>query len=85
MTKLEEKLIELGYEEIALDNIRYFKWINDWRITFVLNKDNETYQDYFIAHKKDDGVRTLEDIYQLMFTFNEMQKDLEVLKEYENS
>ena len=80
MTKLEEKLIELGYERCS-----YYKY----------EKKFETYCEMFcevdIKEKPKgrlrlgiyDWIYTQQDIDNLQQAFNEMQKDLEVLKKHE--
>ena len=60
MTKLEEKLIELGYERYN-DTYNFGKIKGNSTNTNVVTKDVHTHQ-----------------------AFNEMQKDLEVLKKYED-
>lgn len=83
MTKLEEKLLDLGYEKtfgsghwckeydgnksISINTDEYYKKIKDYYIHFYS----------FIECQQD-----LDDLQQ---AFNEMQKDLEILKECEEN
>ena len=81
MTKLEEKLIELGYKQFA--KIGYEKFCQSTRIVIGVNsKTKEIYgkiKDNFNYIDKDYQIN------ELVSAFNIMQKDLEVLKEYESA
>lgn len=79
MTKLEEKLIELGYERSHIPRI-YIKRIycnniqmNIWGNTIMKPKI-----------QTNNIVESQQDIHNLQQAFNEMQKDLEILKGVEN-
>lgn len=98
MTKLEEKLIQLGYEfiiDVEIDSIyinsiweKWFFWKphKDYPITYqfklriFLKKDDNRTFDYYIHT---DCVREQYQITALQQAFNQLQNDLEVLKEYE--
>lgn len=72
MTKLEQKLIELGYQDY-----QYYwqktRWINDTFVIVQISKDLK-------GLIKDLFVNSQEHINNIQQAFNEMQKDLEVLK-----
>lgn len=76
MTKLEEKLIELGYERYALD-ILYRKKINSSQIFIKVDDEEETIADYYIKS----FIVNNGDLTNSTRAFNQMQKDLEVLKQ----
>ena len=91
MTKLEEKLLELGYE-YASPNGYYSRLKND----YVMRYEKDTEEDYQIIIDLDYKTKTKiidyyislsilrpKDMDNLQQAFNIMQKDLEVLKEYE--
>ena len=82
MTKLEEKLIELGYVEGIFQNryIKYYQQTDNYILVQLYSdrkkvKSSSLYCGMAIYKQKD--IETLQQ------AFNEMQKDLEVLKEYE--
>ena len=82
MTKLEEKLIELGYEkericEYTKDFIKEQFYLMITINPYTRNKivDNYVFQYSF--------TKTQQDIDNLQQAYNQLQKDLEVLKEYE--
>ena len=80
MTKLEQKLQELGYEQHALDFVTYEKYLFKDTIYIYITLDG--YREK-IKHKCIeiiDGVEKQQDIFNLQKAFNIMQKDLEVLK-----
>ena len=81
MTKLEEKLLELGYERVRLQfsNISIYNKIGKHALFVIKILENEIF-DYHL-HK---NIHNQNDIDNLQQAFNEMQKDLEVLKDYEN-
>lgn len=82
MTKLEEKLIELGYkyvESIECYGKKYSRFIS---IFIELNKDKSKVNDYDVEYttyrfKKQEQIDVLQQAY------NEMQNDLEVFNECE--
>ena len=84
MTKLEEKLIELGYKNYGLGDYgyRYEKTFKDVRIIIdyfkLLGKINNCHIIY-----KNVAIKTQQDIDNLQQAFNQLQNDLDVLKEYE--
>ena len=84
MTKLEEKLQELGYEQGVTLKHLYFKEIYNTRIMLWLNKSRSNItKDSGVLKNESIYVRKQQEIYNLQQAFNEMQRDLEVLKEYE--
>lgn len=78
MTKLEEKLIELGYESDS--KYMYCKSLDRCYILIII------YENMIINYgvSSTDFICHNEDIDNLQQAYNEMHKDLEVLKEYEN-
>ena len=80
MTKLEEKLIELGYEL----NGEYYNY-NVYRKRISANDlFVEVFHNLSLDYCIDVGyVYSQQDIDNLQKAFNEMQKDLEELKNYE--
>lgn len=83
MTKLEEKLIELGYEvddwlSWSFTNVAYSKKYERHKIVIYVDRDTQTYK----------GQRVLpltyynnkQDIDNLQQAFNQLQQDLEALK-----
>ena len=84
MTKLEQKLIELGYKYKEDIYYKYFYSNDNFLIAFIMIIVNE-YKvcDYKTvvappyAFVKNEHIKTLEK------AFNEMQRDLEILKECE--
>ena len=89
MTKLEQKLIELGYE---LTSIKYKR--NKPSMPIYQKKLNNTchIEVHYIFYNKDwfihlyvdrSGIMCEYELENINDTFNEMQKDLEELKQYE--
>lgn len=77
MSKLEEKLIQLGYEKETIGLFRWFKNIKaDWFILMNLNCENDEIQEYWI----DCYISTEQDMKDIQKAFNQLQQDLEVLK-----
>ena len=83
MTKLEYKLLELGYKPHLMIFDCYISTKHNCRCKIeILNPE---------TNKIKGGVEPLisitkqEQLFDLQLAFNEMQKDLEVLKEYENN
>lgn len=72
MTKLEEKLIELGYQDYQY-YYQKTRWIND---TFVIVQISKNLK----GSIKDLFVNSQEHIHNIQQAFNEMQEDLEILK-----
>lgn len=77
MTKLEEKLTELGYNKTSIEN-RYIKIIDCSKCICIWVENKEKiYKTYVI----DEIVySTQQDIDNLQQAFDEMQKDLEILR-----
>ena len=76
MTKLEQKLIELGYETNEANDYRF--WVKTIKCHIFIYLDETRTQ---ILNKTIDRMLFNKVDYQI--AFNEMQKDLEVLSEYE--
>ena len=89
MTKLEQKLIELGYEKEPDYKSNQYLFVYTKRCIGLLNPIVIFYdlQCDVISpqgiHIRDGWVLKQEQIYALQQAFNEMQKDLEILKECE--
>lgn len=78
MTKLEQKLVDLGYYQVA--KIRYEKFYKSTHIVIGVNSKTKK-----IYGKIKDNFNYIDKDYQineLVSAFNEMQKDLEELKKY---
>ena len=73
MTKLEEKLIQLGYRQAPHTN-RFIKVMNDIIFTIVTNYSDKIIEKYAVV-----CVESQQDIDNLQQAFNQLQKDLEVL------
>ena len=80
MTKLEQKLIQLGYSPLGYRCAKY-DWYNGL-IHISLNVDKTEIIDYFA---KGVSMRNEFDLDMNIQAFNQLQKDLEVLKEYEEN
>ena len=88
MTKLEEKLIELGYEEHDSMFVARKRWvktiIEDYDIFIYTNAMvSEIKEEECFIHLVDTRLYDPQDLDIIQQTFNVLQKDLEVLKEYE--
>jgi hypothetical protein len=96
MTKLEQKLIELGYEErhFIFDLEKYyFKYnyavdykIEDWYFRIHLNSDKTKINYACVEISGDDNYiqfYSQEQIDNLQQAFNQLQNDLKELKTYE--
>ena len=84
MTKLEQKLIELGYEQSKLIKEFYEKKFNYTYITIYINPNSTIKDEWCGVQRK--GLRHFqqkEQIKELDKAFNQMQKDLKILKECE--
>ena len=83
MTELEKKLIELGYEQFPYIKTYFEKEFHCALHKVIFLNDQFTKVE---SHKISPygAFRTQQDIDDLQQAFNELQKDLEVLKEYEN-
>ena len=84
MTKLEEKLLELGYKYIESINCFGKKYSRFISIFIELNKDKSKVNDYDTEYTTY-RFKKQEQIDNLQQAFNEMQKDLEELKKYESN
>ena len=73
MTKLEERLLELGYQDYQY-YYQKTRWINDTFVIVQISKDLK-------GSIKDLFVNSQEHINNIQQAYNEMQKDLAVLKE----
>lgn len=88
MSKLEEKLIELGYQDALFEDRNiYYKWVNStWRVAFEI--DNKNIKDMTIGvgtnnlHNDEEFYKDEELSQQAL---KQMLKDLEELKKYENN
>ena len=79
MTKLEKKLIELGYTQEDYSSNIYYKFIKRIYIfinAYNLNKYGVEYP--MMTYTKQKHINDLQQ------AFNELQKDLEVLKQCQN-
>ena len=82
MTKLEEKLIELGYElEREEDSIIACKNVNH-NCDIVIGVWDSKIKYYYLYTYFTRHIRRQDTIDNLQQAFDEMQKDLEILKEY---
>lgn len=80
MTKLEQKLIDLGYKQNGYDLALYYKFIDFCYILCIhlKNENKNIKRKYIYSHKFEIDLETMEKL------SNEMQKDLEVLKNVED-
>lgn len=86
MTKLEEKLLELGYRKNASsirDSFFFNKPFSVIQIVIYTDKKITKIKDTFVDNI-DHKIKTQKGINNLQQAFNQLQKDLEVLREYEN-
>ena len=85
MSKLESKLIELGYriyfKEHKSINTCAIKDVNGYDITILINKPLTQITDYEITLDGLFSIQTQQDINALQQAFNQLQKDLETLRE----
>ena len=85
LLRLEQKLIELGYKQDLTYKHLYLKNIDDARILLWLNNSrSKITKDSGVLKNESIYVRKQEDINALQQAFNEMEKDLEELKNVEN-
>lgn len=85
MTKLEEKLKELGYKQDLTYKHLYFKNINNTRILLWLNKSRTNItKDSGVLKNESIYVRNQQDIDNLQKSVDTMEKDLEELRKYED-
>ena len=84
MTKLEEKLIELGYEQDIQNQFIYIKYkYKNWCHIYAGLNENKT--DYYLYLDDIEPICEQRELDSLQQAFNEMQKDLEVLKNVESN
>lgn len=85
MSKLEEKLIELGYR-YSFDNDEGYLYIKTYNKKYIFNVlisySNKRIENYDVANVYD--FHSQQDIDNLQQAFDEMQKDLEILKGVED-
>lgn len=78
MTKLEQKLAELGYVETLWEK---GKWNSkNLNIVIFTNEEVTKIEYYYVWSNQ---IRTQNTIDYIQVSFNKMQKDLEELKKYE--
>ena len=81
MTKLEEKLIELGYIDV-----RYSRWRKNYDrnkdILIITDEYHKKIKEYHIDFHS--FIECQKDINELQQAFNVMQRDLAILKECED-
>ena len=82
MTKLEEKLIELEYEKI-IKHFYYEKTFGEWKLSIEFLEGKISHSCVFNYPVNRVFIKTQQDIDNLQQAFNQLQLDLEVLKEYE--
>lgn len=81
MTKLEEKLIELGYEQFIRRGLKWVKGSNGYAV--VVDTSVKPIKSYVVLEFS--HLDRQWEIDNLQLAFNEMQKDLEILKECEEN
>lgn len=83
MTKLEQKLIQLGYKDVYFGN--WHKVTKHKFVKKIVVLNNEINTDkcgvYWIKKSSNRLYTTQQDIDNLQQAFNQLQQDLEVLKE----
>ena len=84
MTKLEAKLVELGYEQLNYKNDDYltYRKFTKFQCTIAIGLSNDRSR----IHKSyiNDKIISQHDIDNLQLAFNQMQKDLKELKQCQN-
>ena len=84
MTKLEQKLIELGYKQSLEFPFKYYKWVGNAIKRIQIDNGNRiNYKHSYIQYAHNRRIKTQQDIDNLQQAFNELQKDLGILKECE--
>lgn len=91
MLRLEEKLIKLKYESLGCyysKDISYKAY--KFTLVIAINTDEQSIRNYYLyindrlfSISSKDDLKSFE--YELQQAFNQLQNDLEVLKEYENA
>ena len=85
MTKLEEKLIELGYEKREV----FYQNNNIYRTKYIKSVNNvayieiNVYENYTYYVRNEYAISNQSMIDKIQQAFNVMQRDLEILKECE--
>lgn len=79
MSKLEQKLIELGYEKLKFYDVIGYIW---WKKCIAINT-NGVVSKILDSELQISSIKIQQDIDNLQQAFNELQKDLEILKECE--
>lgn len=82
MTKLEQKLIELGYRQKFEYPHIFYKKINGINLNIYTCGEVSRIRDSNVYQVKV-GFSNQQDIDNLQEAYNQLQKDLEVLKEYD--
>ena len=82
MTKLEEKLIELGYKRSEFMIHSFKKIFIDNVIMFILNEAENNIKERRVMAI---SIKSQQDINDLQQAFNQLQKDLDVLKNDEKN
>lgn len=81
MSKLEEKLFELGYKEhLIVIDVYVLQKHNCWCYIEILNSETNKIKG---SVEPLISITKQEQIFDLQLAFNEMQRDLEILKECE--
>lgn len=82
MSKLEEKLKELGYKQSQVKPTLYYKTIHNYIDIYIYVEKNE-----IINHgvNREFLIKYAKEITFIKEAFNQMQKDLEILKEKEKN
>lgn len=79
MTKLEKKLLKLGYEKSEDNMLLYFKYYTTYMIKIFLAKGYKEIVDNCILCVK--HIDSQDDINSLQIAFKIMERELEVLKQ----
>lgn len=80
MGRLEQKLIELGYEEYWRPTL-YIKTVDEWE--YIIDTKNFEFSCVISKTETDIILKSQDDIDYFQTILNQLQKDLEELKEYE--
>lgn len=82
MTKLEQKLCELGYKKWLLgnDKIQYYHKLTN-EVEIEIHIKNNTILNYYVFQRR--NIFKQEQIDNIQQAFNQLQDDLKELKEYE--
>ena len=79
MSRLEEKLIELGYLKHTPRSLKYGKFVNGYEL--LIDTSIKPFKSYIVMECF--WLTKQSEIDNLQQAFNEMQKDLEVLRNVE--